>query len=220
MIPFFKIFGIIAKTFTKPAAKLLKSVFYSRVNLFRPHFIWFGNSLYAIELRINRAFLGVKAPTGKNQGSQQLPDDQAFDYASSFLLEVCLVYGILMYIAITEVKKSMDDKKKMKNDLESLLSSIMAVNEQLQAAHERNLVLEKMILDLKGGNDELEKGVGNLKNAVTLQQKIIEESEKVYRKSLEEQDKELDHVKKTIETRKTESNKTSGSEEIQSPGTV
>lgn len=195
MIPVFKLFSILAKTFTKPAAKLLKTLFYQKGSIFRTQFIWFGNKIYAIELRINRAFLGVKNPTAAGQKLPVLPDDEAFENASSFLLEVVLVYGILLYIAIAEVIKGMDEKKKMKADLEGLKEGIMTLKQELITTMERNQSLEATLKEIENTNKGINDGLAGLQDLVGSQQKVMLQSQEAFRVRMISYQKELESLR-------------------------
>jgi methyl-accepting chemotaxis protein len=195
MIPVFKIFSILAKTFTKPAAKLLKTLFYQKGSVFRGQFIWFGNKLYVLETRINRAFLGVKSPSGTGQNISVLPDDAAFENASSFILEVLLVYGILLYIAIQEVLKGMEDKKKMKNDLEDLKDGIMVLKQELITTVERNHSLEETLKAIQESNKGINDGIAALQELSQAQHVVAQQSQESFRLRLIGYQKELDTLR-------------------------
>lgn len=141
MIPFVKIAAIFIKTFTKPMIGYAKKsgVQSGRV---RQGFIWLGNKLYRIETNINRRFLGMEAVENE---SRRLSDDAAFENAFNFILEVVVLYGILLGIAFSEVKKGIEEKKQAKLVIENLQEGVANLEKQLEEQRVQSRSLEKTI---------------------------------------------------------------------------
>jgi len=204
MIPVVKLLTILAKTFTKPAVSLLKKAFYQRGGFARGHFIALGNWLHRVEVAINRRFLGVKPLPGQQIGN--LPDDEAFEMASNFILEVVIVYGVLLSIAVSEVLKSMEDKKKMKADIEELKTGIEQLKDELDKVTEKNKNLEKIIEEFKNISSQIDDNVTNFKKLVEAQEKTHLESQQGYQNLIASYATEVEKIKREVFHRQSNEN--------------
>lgn len=112
MLPLLKVFSISVKLFTKPAmARLKKAIYNTKSQKIKNLFINTGRKLTKYEFYINRRFLNINHTEMK---PVHIGDDEAFDKATGFLIEIVCLYGILGYLAISETINSIKKSKELK----------------------------------------------------------------------------------------------------------
>ena len=141
MIPLVKLLFLFVRMFTKPATAYIKQVTkYRGVGYFRNHLIWAGNKLHRIEAIINKRFMKVE--TNSNL-VRNLGDEAAIEYALTFFFEGIFLYGILVTVAITEMKKASESSKKLNDDIDYLKGSVESMKAKIMKDDETIDLLRK-----------------------------------------------------------------------------
>ena len=62
---------------------------------------------------------------------KKLSDEEAIEYATSFILEIVVLYGVILGIAYLELKKAAESSAKDKEDKENMKKQIKALQQDL-----------------------------------------------------------------------------------------
>ena len=129
MIPYYKLFVIGVRTFTKPAIYKLKetSIKYPQ-SLYSRVLIKIGRKFYVLERRIQRKFLGVKDSTDSNE--IKISDEKSLEKSATFLFEVVILYGILIGISLHELNRYTVKQKKLKRNIKEMKEENKNLREQ------------------------------------------------------------------------------------------
>ena len=161
MIPLVKIMAIFAKTFTKPMIGFIKKSPIHQYPAVKHVFVRIGNQLYRFERKVNRRFLGIE---NAEAGSVSLSDEKAFENALNFILEVVVLYGIVLGIAFSEVKKNTEEKKKLKNTIEGLEENVAMLKKDSEFQKKKLEVFEQKIMNYENNEDQIIKNLNHIQD--------------------------------------------------------
>lgn len=150
MIPFFKIFSLVIRIFTRPMVNYTKKYHLGNTAntplLLRKNFVWLGNYYHRLESWINRKFLKIETPDALF--IKPLSDDVALEKGVEFFYEI-LVYSILLVLPLYEMyatqastMKKTEDQEKRLQEIEENISFIR--NEQETLAGRLNQSLDNL----------------------------------------------------------------------------
>ena len=146
MIPLFKIFVIITKTFTKPVISQTKGwVKAARPGFITRNFVWIGHKAHFYEMVINKKFFGMKI---NMERMKKLTDEEAMEYAINFFLEVVVLYGVILGLALLELKKSHESSQKEKDEKAKLKSQVSTMETELNDVKQLLLQVKDSIPNL------------------------------------------------------------------------
>jgi hypothetical protein len=129
MIPLFKIIAIVGKTFAKPFISQAKyMVKNGRFVPITRRFVWMGHKVHYFELVINKKFFGMKV---NEERLKKLTDEEAIEYATSFILEIVVLYGVILGIAYVELNKAAESSAKEKEDKEKMKVAIKNLQQEM-----------------------------------------------------------------------------------------
>lgn len=138
VIPLFKVVAVVGKTFAKPFVAMAKQSVKKNNNSFMTrNFIWMGHKAHYFEMIINKKFFGMKIDADR---MKKLSDEDAMEYATSFFLEVVFLYGLILGIAILEIKKAAESSAKDKEEKERIKSAVANLEQEVIAT--KNLLLQ------------------------------------------------------------------------------
>jgi Optic atrophy 3 protein (OPA3) len=192
MIPFIKLAMIMAKMFTAPLIKFSKQHTKQRLVFLRKYLISIGNSIHRFEARVNKAYSNIQIKdTDKEKFIKNLSDDKAFDYGVTFLLEFVLLYSIILGIAISEVKKGNEDKKKEKAEIDSINDNFAFAKNEVAKEIEISKNLAKAVDEIKNEQSAIADKIKNLANEITENIKIAQENDSILSKIYDQEYKAL-----------------------------
>ena len=122
MLPLIKVLLVTFKIISRPMNNVLKRVFMHRFHFMHRFIGTCGQYAHRFEIYLNR-----KIVTGTQQKIdfyiKPLSDEAAFNKGVEYFVEVVFFYGILIGIAVWEVKKGADASEKLKGEIKSLTVS-------------------------------------------------------------------------------------------------
>jgi hypothetical protein len=151
MIPYYKLFVIGVRTFTKPAIQKLKEKCLSYPQSIPNRIlVKAGKKYYLLERSIQRKFLGVKDENGYEI---RISDEKSLEKSATFIFEVIILYGILILVSLHELNRYTVKQKKLKR-------TIKDIKEENQ--------------NLKGNLGQARTEMEELKILIQSQQKVLE----------------------------------------------
>lgn len=121
MLPLMKVVMVGFKIVSRPLNNVLKRVF-THWFMFMHRFItYFGQKAHFFEVYLNRRV--VNNETNLEFYVKPLSDEAAFNKGVDYFVEIMFFYGILMAIAVYEVKKSAESSEKQKRELQRLIDT-------------------------------------------------------------------------------------------------
>lgn len=139
MIPFFKIFSLVIRIFTRPMVNYTKKLHIGQhksiPGAFRTSFIRLGNKYNQLETYINRKFLKIETPD--DLFIKPLSEDVALEKGIEFFYEI-LIYLILILLPLYELYITAESTQKKTDELSTRLKLIEDSISTLKSEHEKH----------------------------------------------------------------------------------
>ena len=164
MIPFFKIFSLVIRIFTRPMVSYTKKYHLGRSKttpkLLRNGFIRLGNSYNHLETYINRKFLKIDSPDPLF--IKPLSEDVALEKGVEFFYEI-IAYSVLLilpiselYLAQTSTAKKTEEQEQRLKDIENGIVNLKNEQDSLGSKVTTSLEqLNKMMKSQQASNEHL-----------------------------------------------------------------
>ena len=124
MLPLIKVLLVTFKIISRPMNNVLKRVFMHRFQFMHRFIGTCGQYAHRFEIYLNRKIVNTGGqPQKLDFYIKPLSDEAAFNKGVEYFVEVVFFYGILIGIAVWEVKKSADASEKLKGEIKSLTVS-------------------------------------------------------------------------------------------------
>ena len=169
MIPFFKIFSLVIRVFTRPMVNYTKKYHLGNTKntprLLRAYFVALGNYYNRAESWINRKFLKIETPDALF--IKPLSDDVALEKGVEFFYEI-MVYLILLVLPLYEMytthnataKKTEQQEKRLK-DIEDSIAFIKKEQEQQASRLQESFQeLKSMLKNQSHSNEQVATQMG------------------------------------------------------------
>ena len=121
VLPLIKVLLVTFKIMSRPMNNILKRVFTHRFQFMHRFIGSCGQYAHRFEIHMNRKI--VNNNTKLDFYIKPLSDEAAFNKGVEYFVEVVFFYGILIGIAIWEVKKAAESSEKLKLDMKNLTVS-------------------------------------------------------------------------------------------------
>ncbi len=123
MLPLIKVLLVTFKIVSRPMNNILKRVFTHRFHFMHRFIGTCGQYAHRFEIHLNRKIVNNGASQKLDFYIKPLSDEAAFNKGVEYFVEVVFFYGILIAIAVWEVKKGADASEKLKKEIKSLTVS-------------------------------------------------------------------------------------------------
>lgn len=110
MLPLMKILLVGFKIVSRPLNNILKRVFIHRFHFMHRFIGYCGQKAHTFEIHLNRTI--VNSNQKLDFYIKPLSDEAAFNKGVEYFVEVFFFYGVLITIAIWEIKRSHDSSEK------------------------------------------------------------------------------------------------------------
>ena len=120
MLPLMKVLLVSFKILSRPLNNILKRVFTHRFQFMHSFIALCGQQAHKFEISLNRKIVNTNPTQKIDFYIKPLSDEAAFNKGVEYFVEVIFFYGVLITIAIWEVKKSADASEKLKVELSSI----------------------------------------------------------------------------------------------------
>jgi hypothetical protein len=118
VFPLMKVVIVLVKTTSKPTATFLKGLLKDR-KMMSNFFVWCGQKANMFEINITNRSLNSNEQDHKLKAAA-IPDDEAFVKGVEYFVELLVLYGLIGFISVYEVKKSITASKELKKKLKHL----------------------------------------------------------------------------------------------------
>ena len=118
MLPLMKVLVVAFKILSRPMNNILKRVFTHRFQFMHTFIAMCGQGAHRFEIHLNRTIVNNQQKL--DFYIKPLSDEAAFNKGVEYFVEVVFFYGILIGIAIWEVKRSQDASDKLKAELKAI----------------------------------------------------------------------------------------------------
>ena len=118
MLPLIKVLILAFKILSRPLNNILKRVFTHRLQFMHRFIGLCGQQAHKFEIHLNRKI--VNQTQKLDFYIKPLSEEAAFNKGVEYFVEVVFFYGVLIGIAVWEVKKSQDASDKLKQELKEL----------------------------------------------------------------------------------------------------
>ena len=137
------------KMISRPLNNVLKRIFTHRFAMMHKFIERCGQAAHKFEIYLNRKIVNTGGPGSEKLDFyiKPLSDDAAFNKGIDYFVEVVFFYGVLISIAIFEIKRSQDASDKLKATIAELQKSAIMNNSRIQQLEEE-LNAKKTEVDL------------------------------------------------------------------------
>ena len=106
MLPAVKLFTASFKIISRPLNNYLKKFFAHRFIFMNNYIIFFGQNAHKFEIFLNRKIVNGAGQPQIDFYIKPLSDEAAFNKGIDYFVEIVFFYGLLIGIAVWELKKS------------------------------------------------------------------------------------------------------------------
>lgn len=125
MLPFFKVFSLLIRAFSKPLIAYTKKHHSNNKHSFhrflRGFFMRLGNTYNIMETKVNKKFLKIEV--AEDLFIKPLSEDVAVDKGVEFFYEI-IFYSIILCLPLYEMWKQQESNQKKSDDLNKRLSNL------------------------------------------------------------------------------------------------